>query len=48
MNKALMNAIFSMDACNRGYNAKLVFGNNPGENNYSLGVAGGQLRAATE
>jgi hypothetical protein len=31
MNNALMNAILSMDAYNRGYGAGLIFGSNPGK-----------------
>ena len=32
-NPTLMKAILSMDAYNRGYNAGIIFGNNPGSNN---------------
>ena len=30
----LMKAILSMDSYNRGYEAGIVFGTNPGDNNY--------------
>lgn len=47
MNNALMNAILSMDAYNRGYGASIRFGNNPGDNNYSLDTNGIQIGTAT-
>lgn len=43
----LMKAILSLDAYNRGYNAGIIFGNNPGNNDYSLDVANTQIGNAT-
>ena len=47
MDYKVFNAVLSMDAYNRGYNAGIVFGNNPGANNYSLDTAGTQIGVAT-
>ena len=42
----LMKAILSMDAYNRGYEAGIVFGNNPGDNNYSEDTPGIKIGTA--
>lgn len=45
MSSQLFNAVLSMDAYNRGYNAGIKFGNDPGD--YSIDTQGTQLGAAT-
>ncbi len=47
MNQDLFKAILAMDSYSRGYDAGIVFGSNPGTNNYSLDTPGAQLRNAT-
>ena len=43
MNDLLFNAILAMDSYNRCYDASIVFGENPGDNNYSLDTAGVEI-----
>lgn len=43
----LMKAILSLDSYNRGYGAGVIFGDNAGENDYSLDTAGTQIGTAT-
>ncbi|MGH1404910.1 MAG: hypothetical protein ACRBDL_11795 [Alphaproteobacteria bacterium] len=46
MDFKLFNAILSMDSYNRGYQAGIVFGDNPGTNNYSSDIPGVQIGTA--
>lgn len=43
----LMKAILSMDSYNRGYDSGIIFGSNPGNNNYSLDTQGTTLGSAS-
>lgn len=43
----LLKAILSMDSYNRGYDAGIVFGINPGSNNYSVDAQGTQIGKIT-
>ncbi|AEP08632.1 type I secretion C-terminal target domain-containing protein [Micavibrio aeruginosavorus] len=43
----LMKAILSLDSYNRGYDAGIIFGDNAGDNDYSLDAEGTQIGTAT-